>query len=196
MKIPRLVFIGVKLALICTVAAVVLGLVNAVTAPVIVENRERALAEGLASIVSQSGLAGATVGEPQQLPATESATNAYPVRTADGSVGGYVVQLVGTGYGGDMQMLAGYYPDGELFSARLMENQETPGLGKKAESPGYMDKFIGTGADSPVPTSKGDLPPAEADGITGATITFLGIGRALADGSEITSRLARTGGTQ
>jgi electron transport complex protein RnfG len=189
-KLPRFILIGGKLAIICIVAAVVLGLINAVTAPVIVANREKALLEGLTAIAAGADLAGPRVGE--AVSATESEAVAasdevqaiYPLVTSDGEVGGYVLQLVGTGYGGDMNILAGYYPTGELFAARLMENQETPGLGKKAEDPAYMNKFVGTGGDSRVPTSPSELSPDQADAITGATITFLGVARALEAGSE------------
>ena len=197
MKIPRLVLIGAKLAVICVVAAVVLGLTNAVTAPVIVENRARALAEGLAAVASGAQIPGATVGEGSPLEDAPSATAVYPITDADGSLAGAIFQLVGVGYGGDMQLLAGYYLTGEVFSVRMMENQETPGLGKKAEAPGYMDMYLGSGAGTPVPVSKTHLPRAQADAITGATITFIGVGRALADGSDLARQLdaQTTGGT-
>ena len=198
MKLPRLVVIGGKLAIICAVSAIVLALVNAVTAPVIVENRARALADGLAAVAGKSGIAGAAVGAGSVLQDSEIATMAYPVDSPDGTVAGYILQLVGTGYGGDLQLLAGYLLNGELFSAQMMENQETPGLGKKAETPEYMSMFVGRGASSPIPTSKTDLPPAEADAITGATITFLGVSRALAEGSTLVTTLDGqfAGGTQ
>jgi electron transport complex protein RnfG len=84
-----------------------------------------------------------------------------------------------------MRILAGIRADGEVFSAVLMQNAETPGLGKEAENPGYMeDKFIGTGDDEPVPTTKSDLPPEEAEAVSGSTITFMGIADALAAGSR------------
>jgi electron transport complex protein RnfG len=188
-KIPRLVIIGAKLALICTIAAVVLALVNAVTAPVIVENRARALAEGLAAVAGKSGVPGVQVGDAHAIADSEVVSTAYPITSADGAAVGFILQLVGIGYGGDMQLLAGYYGSGELFSARMMENQETPGLGKKAEAPQYMEMYIGFGAASPIPTSKSHLPAGQADSITGATITFLGVGRALAGGSELVRTL-------
>jgi len=194
MKIPQLVLVGGKLAIICVVAAVVLGLVDAVTAPVIVENRARRLAEGLNSIAEGSGQPGARVGEAMAFDATGSVAAAYPVISAGGETLGFVLQLVGEGYGGDMNLLAGYYPSGELFAARLLENLETPGLGKKAESPQYMGKFVGYGADSDIPVSKSDLHPEEADSVTGATITFLGVSRALADGSDVARTLNPGGG--
>ncbi len=190
MKLPRLVVIGGKLAIICIIAAVVLGLINAVTAPVIVANREKALLEGLNTIAAGADVAGPRIGEAitaddsEVVAASGEVQAVYPLVTGEGDVGGYVLQLIGTGYGGDMNILAGYYPDGEIFSARLMENQETPGLGKKAEDPAYMDKFVGTGGDRRVPASASDLPPDQADAITGATITFLGVARALEAGVE------------
>jgi len=195
-KVPRLVQVGGKLAIICVIAAVVLGLVNAVTAPVIVENRARALALGLNAVAAGSGQPGATVGEATMIPELESVTAAYPVIGSDGQSIGWVLQIVGEGYGGDMNMLAGYFPSGELFAAKLMENQETPGLGKKAESPEYMEKFLNQGGATRIPVSKTDLEGNEADSITGATITFIGIARALSDGSEVARQLIAEGGEQ
>jgi electron transport complex protein RnfG len=75
--------------------------------------------------------------------------------------------------------------NGTIRAVRLMDNSETPGLGKKAENPDYMNKFIGTGGpDHPVPVRKSSLSAAEADAVTGATITFLGVSRALAEGAR------------
>ncbi|MDR1894022.1 MAG: FMN-binding protein [Spirochaetales bacterium] len=96
----------------------------------------------------------------------------------------YIVELKGQGYGGDLQILAGYRRDGELTAAVLMANGETPGLGKNAEKAGYMDKFIGTGGERPVPVKKTQLLPQEAEGVSGSTVTFGGIARALSAGAE------------
>jgi electron transport complex protein RnfG len=178
----KLVAIGGRLAIICTVAALVLALVNAITAPVIEENREEALAEALRRIVGD-----AEVGDRTPVPEEQNAVvNAYYAVGGNGeSAGSYVVELTGQGYGGDMRILAGIRADGEVFSAVLMQNAETPGLGKEAENPGYMEgKFIGTGDDEPVPTTKSDLPPEEAEAVSGSTITFMGIADALAAGSR------------
>jgi electron transport complex protein RnfG len=177
----KLVAIGTRLAIICTVAALVLALVNAMTEPVIAQNRQEALNEALARIVGN-----AEVGERENIPEAESEVVSayYPIETGEEG-GGYVVELIGSGYGGDMQILAGIRPDGEIFSAVLMQNSETPGLGKEAEDPGYMEgKFIGTGGEEPVPTTAGDLPPEEAEAVSGSTITFMGIANALEVGSR------------
>ncbi len=131
-----------------------------------------------------------TVGE-QHIVGNNPAVQAYyPLRgQTGGGVEGWIVSLLGIGYGGEMKILAGYELSGEIFSAILMDNQETPGLGKKAEKPEYMKKFIGTGEAEPVPTSKDQLTQEQADAVTGATITFVGIGKAIGEGSTFVSEL-------
>ncbi len=175
--------VGGRLALICVVAALVLGLVNAVTEPAIAAAKERRLQEALDAVT-----AGKEVGEYREVSDTESGqvNGYYPLNEdgAGGQVSGYVVKLTGVGYGGDMEILASYDPDGEISAVSLMDNQETPGLGKMAEKPEYMEKFIGTGDDEPIPTTKQQLSQKQADAITGATITFMGIAQALKAGEE------------
>ena len=190
-----LVVIGSRLAIICTAAALVLALVNAVTAPVIVENKRIALEQGLLSIAEQAPQGNLSVGpavDASLLSGHDDIENVYQLLDTDGELAAFVVQLVGTGYGGDMMLLAGYELDGTLFAAKLMSNQETPGLGKKAEDPEYMHKFIGFGGTTPIPTSKTQLDAADADAITGATITFMGVSNALAAGSAFVASLDGT----
>ena len=68
--------------------------------------------------------------------------------------------------------------------ARLMSNTETVGFGKKAENPSYMEIFKGYGDDEPVPATKADLGP-DVDVVSGATVTFSGITKALDLGSDL-----------
>jgi electron transport complex protein RnfG len=136
--VKTLFVVGGRLAIICTTAALILALVNALTEPVIVENKRRALEEGLLAISAQAPQGGLRLADPlpeDMVPAEyEGLIGVYPLTSSDGNVEGYVVRLVGVGYGGELNLLAGYQTDGTLFAARLMENQETPGLGKKAEN--------------------------------------------------------------
>ena len=179
---PRNLFeIGGRLAIICTVAAIVLALVNAVTAPIIVRNRERELAEALARIAEHR-----RVGEAMPIDDHRSVRTVFPVFDDD-ELDGYIVRVIGDGYGGDMAVLVGARIDGYVFAVTLMENLETPGLGKKAEAPGYMDMFVGTGGDRAVPTRKDQLDASDADAVSGATMTFVGIARAI----ETASRFVR-----
>jgi len=113
----------------------------------------------------------------------------YPVEQ-NGQVIGYALDIVGSGYGGDMKIIAGFNPDGSIRKVKLLDNSETPGLGKKAELEDYMDKFIGTGAETPVPVIKNMLKnQKDIDAITGATITFMAIADALRAGSDFIKKI-------
>ena len=177
--------IGGRLAIICAVAATVLGGINALTEPRIEWIQQQRLEEALKEV---SG--GADTGERNEVEGRDVVKAYYPIY-AEGSeaVTGYVLRLIGQGYSGDMVILAAFKPDGEVLSAELMQNKETPGLGKEAEKEGYMEKYTGTGDDEAIPVRKDMLSQEEADSITGATITFIGIGKALAKGSDFVKDL-------
>ena len=170
--------VGLKLFAICAVAAVTLGGINAITEPLIIQRRIMELEQALNELTPD-----ARTGEAEAVADNPVVAKRYPV-SKDGESAGLLLELEGSGYGGEMTILARYDPDGSLRAVKLMENSETPGLGKKAENPAYMEKFIGTGSDdNPVPVRKDMLAGGEADAVTGATITFLGVSKALAEGA-------------
>ncbi len=171
--------IGGKLVLICAVAAVILGVVNAITGPVIVKRKAEDLEKALSSLANNQ-----KVGEQSIVKDNPSVRSMYPVLNKSGKTEGFILDLRGIGYGGEMKILAFFSKKGEVASVLLLDNSETPGLGKKAEKQEYMKKYIGKGGDGPVPSRKTQLPREEADAVTGATITFAGIGKALNEGSQ------------
>lgn len=174
----EVVGVGGKLALICAVAAVALGLVNAITAPAISRVKEEQLAAALDNVRGN-----ATAGEEQPVENDPFVEGYYPL-TENGQDAGFIVKLLGIGYGGDMEMLASIASDGEIRAVKLMDNAETPGLGKEAEKSEYMAKFVGTGSEEPVPLNKQQLSQNEADSISGATITFMGLAQAVEAGAD------------
>ena len=169
---------AIRLALICGLSAFVLAFVNGFTAPRIEENARQRLQEALQAVTG-----GIPVGD-ERIPEGEPDIRAvYPVQE-----GGLVLRVRGEGYGGDLDLIAYVDARGDLVGAELLQSNETPGLGKNAENPGYMEKFLGTGGSTPVPTSTGQLEPAAADGVSGATVTFQGV----ANGLEQAVRYAAT----
>ncbi|MBI9103454.1 MAG: FMN-binding protein [Spirochaetales bacterium] len=176
--------IGGRLALICAVAAIILGIVNSVTSPKIEQLKIEALNEALSAVVPQG-----EIGD--NIPVSEEGVirSYHQVTDSSGEITGYVVSMIGAGYAGDLKMIAGYTLDGALNASVLMEDQETPGLGKEAEKPSYMAMFQGKGGDEPMPVRKSQLPQDRADSISGATITFIGVAKALESGSEYVKTL-------
>jgi electron transport complex protein RnfG len=183
----NVVIVAVKLFAICAMAALTLGGINAITEPVIIQRKILELQQALDELTPD-----AQTGEAVEVAETPGIAKRYPI-SKEGQSAGMLLELVGSGYGGDMKILARYDDDGTIRAVKLMDNTETPGLGKKAENPDYMEKFLGTGsADDPVPVRKDTLEPGEADAVTGATITFLGVSKALAEGAEYAA--AESGG--
>ena len=52
----------------------------------------------------------------------------YPV-SKNGAVTGFVGQSSGAGYGGNIELLVGFLPDGKITSVQILRHKETPGLG-------------------------------------------------------------------
>ena len=178
----NIVIIALKLAVICLVAAFVLGFVNGITAPQIAASKAQAELNAL-SVINKAG----TIGE--RVEGDGIMVNYYFPVSDGGKVTNYILSLKNMGYGGDLVILANFKTNGEIIDAKLMEDAETPGLGKKAENAEYMNKFKGFGADKPVPVKKTMLEAADSDAVTGATITFTGVSRALEYGSEFAKKL-------
>jgi Na+-translocating ferredoxin:NAD+ oxidoreductase subunit G len=177
--------IGGRLAVICAVAATILGGINALTEPRIEWIQQQRLDAALQNVSR-----GNKTGEMVTVEDSKVVKAYYPIIAENSKdVSGYVLRLVGQGYGGDMVILAGIAKNGEVFSAELMQNQETPGLGKEAEKQEYMKKYTGKGEEDMIPVRKDMLSQEQADSITGATITFIGIGKALAEGSDFVKNM-------
>lgn len=175
--------VAVILGLICAVAAVILASVNAITAPRIAEYEANQTLLALESVAS-----GCDIGERTYDDGDANVNYLIPL-TENGAVVGYILELNASGYGGAMTLVASYDSTGKVLSVKMLTNSETPGLGKKSENEGYMDKFLGTGGQTPVPTSKAELRAEDAQAVSGATVTFAGIAKALAYGSDYVAKL-------
>jgi electron transport complex protein RnfG len=171
---------------ICGVCAFALGYTNAITRPVIekqeLDNKMMALTE-----VSN----GWEIGEQKDV-SDNPYVSYYLTLSQNGALQGYIVGLKGSGYGGQLTMVASYSLEGENLFAKMLTNSETPGLGKKAEDKGYMDKFKGTGSKKAVPTNKSMLAADDAAAISGASVTFAAVGKAITGGSEYIKSLGGT----
>jgi Na+-translocating ferredoxin:NAD+ oxidoreductase RnfG subunit len=175
---------GGRFTLICVGAALILGLINALIAPVIRARGERDFQGILRSLVGDD-----IVGPSKRAENVPGVRLFYPVRDKAGKTVSVIVDLQGEGYGGEFTLVAVYKRNGEILSAKLLQNMETTGMGKKAESAEYMKKFARTGAEKPVPLRKAQLKPEDAQAVSGATMTFFGIARALERGSKFVQTL-------
>lgn len=166
-----------KLLIICAVAALLLGIVNAFTEPEIKKLEDAAKAEALGALINKGK---ADPNKEFEVESNDNVSSYYLVEESNETIG-YILYLNSKGYGGPMKVMASYNLDGKVINARLMANQETPGFGKNAEKPGYMDIFKNKkNSEIPLYTYQVDNP----DVVSGATITFMGIADSLKKGSD------------
>lgn len=172
------------MALLCAATALLLGSFYHFVLPAKAERMRRYRTAMAAPLVKNGRL-----GEEKIVKDSASVVSYAPVRDRNGKTAVYLVTLSGKGYGGEMLLLAGYKPEGEVLAVRLLRHEEMPGFGGKAVEASYMDKFIGKGAAKPIPVAASRLSQAEAAAVSGASVTFAGIGKALTEGSDFVKRL-------
>lgn len=175
----------VVLGLITFICALLLGVINGVTADKITQNgietRNAAMAEiipdadfedlGTALSAEDVAAAGVTLRQPYR--AQIDGVYKAP-RTAKRSATG--VQVEPKGFGGNLTMIVGINADGTVAGAKVTSHAETPGLGAKSQAdPNWITQFAGQTADGQLKVTKDG---GTINAITGATITS----RAVTDG--------------
>ena len=151
---------------ICAVVALLLGIVNQVTAPIIAEIQ----AEKTAAAMSQV------------LPAEEyqPVETDYPNVTAmnralsGGETVGYVVEVTTSGFGGTMSMVVGVDVDGAVTGVSVTDHSETANIGTKVvDDQAVLDRFIGMShGDGEITVNAGTN---RFDGVSGATVSSRGV---------------------
>ncbi|ADD68677.1 electron transport complex, RnfABCDGE type, G subunit [Denitrovibrio acetiphilus DSM 12809] len=87
----------------------------------------------------------------------------------DGEVFGYAVQSTSPkGYSGDITVLVGVAPKGDILGIEILKHAETPGLGNKIEDLQWKSSFVGLDQDSNISVRKDG---GEIDEFSGATIS-------------------------
>lgn len=101
----------------------------------------------------------------------------YEGRANGTDVVGWCINVVPSGYGGEIDLMVGITPDMKLSGIKVVSNSETAGLGAKAAEAEFSGQF----AQKSMPLSvikNGTAKDNEIVAITGATITS----RAITDG--------------
>ena len=165
-----------NMVLVLTLVAVIMGgvlaYVNHLTEGPITEQKEKALANGIKTVMVCNDLVVANTNEVKQdIDGKEHTFIIYQVKDAQGQDLGAAVQSTTMGFGGDLKVLVGFDPDGKILGYTLLEHAETPGLGAKADlwfQKGQKGDIIGKDPKEPLTVSKDG---GQVDAITASTIT-------------------------
>ena len=158
------------------VVGAVLAAVNNLTEGPIKEKAAASLAAGIKNVMGTEDL---QVADPVNVSETidGKAVEFVIHNCADkqGKTLGAAVEGTTSGFGGDLQVLVGFDPDGKILGYTILKHSETPGLGAKAGTWFQKDgkgSVIGmTPKDGDLHVSKDDKTGNAVDAITASTIT-------------------------
>lgn len=166
-----------NMVLVLTGVAVIIGgilaFVNHITEGPISEQAKLALAEGIKSVMGGGDLTVVKTDTVRQndLKGKEMTYIIYQTQNAQKQDLGAAVESTTGGFGGNLKVLVGFDPQGNVLGYTLLEHAETPGLGAKADKwfqKGEKGDIIGKNPAEPLTVSKDG---GQVDAITASTIT-------------------------
>lgn len=133
--------ITVKLLIICTVTALLLSCVNALTKDKIAQNFSNEKTAAIESIFPKF-----TLSEPIE-PAPNGISALYVIYSSSEKIG-YAAELKPMGFGGEMTVMAGVNANGEIVGVKLISHSETPGLGNRVGDAEHLSQYTGKNSKS------------------------------------------------
>lgn len=151
---------------ICAVVALLLGVVNSVTEPIIEEIQAEKTAAAMSQVLPAD--------EYQKVETTYPNVMAMNKAMSGGEQIGYVVEVATNGFGGAMSMVVGVDMDGAVTGVSVTDNSETANIGTKVvNDQTVLDRFIGMShADGEITVNSGTN---RFDGVSGATVSSKGV---------------------
>ena len=164
-----------SLTAIALVAAAALAAMNALTEEPIQIAKENKVKKAIADVLQQVDENG-QVTEAVQYETLKDVESDNAVchlaYTAEGEYAGAAVETSDpNGFGGTLKVMVGFDKDGNVYGYSILESNETPGLGAKADKwfqKGSKGQIIGK---SPATELKVTKDKGDVDAITGSTIT-------------------------
>ena len=158
---------------VAVVVGIILAYVNNLTSGPINEQKEKALADGIKTVMVCNDLVVAHTDTVKQNDAKgkELTYIIYQTQDAQGQDLGAAIESTTGGFGGDLKVLIGFDKEGNILGYTLLEHAETPGLGAKADKwfqKGEKGDIIGKNPQEPLTVSKDG---GQVDAITASTIT-------------------------
>lgn len=158
-----------SLLLICAVIAGLLGAVNALTEDKIAENKQQEINVTISELFEGEVNKTDVEGDFE-----EGVSNVWSVER-DGADLGYCIYVFTRGYGGDIGMMVGIDPQGSVCGIRIVEMNETAGLGSRISEPSFLSQYD---------LAKEELGEDDVDVITGSTVSS----KAVTDGVNMALR--------
>jgi len=171
------------LAILVLSVVVLLFTVQLFTVPAAARARRRMVDRAVADLAADRTVGPATLLDPGT--AVNGAALIAYYELDNGQA--YVVQLTVEGHRSPMQLLVGLQRKGSIFALRMIESGEL--LWAIARAPRFLEPFIGSGGERPIPRSVSQLDFDSYAAVSGASITFAAIAEALLQASRFVEEL-------
>ncbi len=175
--IKGIVKVGLILFAITAISALILAVVNNVTAPVIAANNAKKQAEAMQKVIpGAAGFSDENLAMKFLLSSDDSAdklsniSQIFEAKDSNGNTAGYAVMVNPNGYGGIISMVVGVSEDGTVTGVDIISQSETAGLGARCTEDGFKAQFAGKKANITV-AKGGSGDDNSIDAISSATIT-------------------------
>ncbi len=158
---------------VAVITGCILAYVNHITERPIELQKQKTLEAGIKAVMGGGDLTVTQTDTVRQNDAKGKEMTYVIYQTKDGQKRdlGAAVESTTGGFGGDLKVLVGFDPDGNILGYTLLEHAETPGLGAKADAwfqKGQKGDIIGKNPSEPLVVSKDG---GQVDAITASTIT-------------------------
>lgn len=162
----EIIRLALILLTICGISAACVTCAFGLTLPVIENRRTAEVQAGYKEVLPEAGkLEAVTAADKNILGIMRS--------EKDGRTNGYIYTASGDGYGGKVVIMAGIeHPKGRVSGIKVLQQNETPGLGAKCTEPAFLRQFTGKDfAEELKVTKKSGARSHEIQAITASTIT-------------------------
>ena len=158
---------------VAVITGAILAYINHITEVPIALQKEKALADGIKAVMGGGELTVSKTDTVRQndTKGKELTYIIYQTQDAQKKDLGAAVESTTGGFGGNLKVLVGFDPDGNILGYTLLEHAETPGLGAKADKwfqKGEKGDIIGKNPSEELTVSKDG---GKIDAITASTIT-------------------------
>lgn len=163
-----------QIGLLLVLAGLALGLLGALEhglAPRIADERLAADERALLDLLPAGSYDNRPLAQPILLP--DSPLSAW-LATRQGAPVAVLLPSTAQGYEGPIRLLVAVHPDGRLLGVKVLEHQETPGIGDRIEAgkSAWLSGFIGQSLTAPPPQQwRVRADQGAFDQIAGATLT-------------------------
>ncbi|NWF54698.1 MAG: RnfABCDGE type electron transport complex subunit G [Syntrophaceae bacterium] len=115
-----------------------------------------------------------------EIPDSQGNPVEFFVGKKDGTPTGVAFRSATVGYGGKISLMIGLTPEGKVYGLRVLDQNETPGLGNKIAQESYTKQFLG----KELASSRWEVKKAggDFDQITAATVSSRAITKGIREG--------------